>query len=367
MILIKNGNVHFAKGKTENLDILIKGKKIVEVGKNLSADAEVIDASACEVFPGFILPTTSVGIYNYADLRCTDSNERAVPINPDLHVHQALDPVEVKMQGYEKHGITTFGAVPGNSALIAGQMGLYHTNGRSASDMAVSEDVALKIDFLSEVKKEFAPRNFAPMTRMGMAAMLRKEFLQTIHSHDTKYNPERSVYQKVLEGKLPILCNVREKCDIETMLELKKEFGFKLILMGAYQAGAVHETLKEMQTPVILGDLIDASYLSYYHADIHDLISVSKDIPMACSNNSTGFEGLLWSAEKMVRNGLAIEDAIDMITINPAKILGVEDRIGSIEVGKYADISIWNAHPLKTYSAHIEVCITAGRVWRANS
>ena len=141
MILVKNGTVHFPKGEERNVDILIDGEKIVEIGDNLTAGAQCIDAS----------------------------------VNPDIHVRYSLDPTEVRIQGYERHGITAFGAVPNDSALIAGQTGVYHTSGRTTSEMAVSEDAALKVNFIPSVKRTFASRDMMPMTRMGMVSMLRNE------------------------------------------------------------------------------------------------------------------------------------------------------------------------------------------------
>ena len=100
MILIRNGNVHFPKGEVYKTDILIEQDHIIGIGEGISADAQIIDAENCEVFPGFILPATSVGIYNYADLRYSDADEKSSPVNADLHVKYALDPVEVQLQGY---------------------------------------------------------------------------------------------------------------------------------------------------------------------------------------------------------------------------------------------------------------------------
>mgnify|MGYP004516698983 CR=1 FL=1 len=367
MILIKNGNVHFPKGEVYKTDILIDGARIVEIKNEISADSQIIDASECEVFPGFILPATSVGIYNYADLRYSDSDEKSSPINADLHVKYALDPVEVRLQGYEKHGITSFGAVPNNSSLVAGQTGIYHTTGTTSSEMAVSENVALKVNFFPNVKHTFSKFKDGPMTRLGMATMLRNE-LQKAFSKKKEcsfYDPSGDVFRKVLNKELPILCNVRESFDIETIMELQQEFKFNLILLGAYQADQVKEKLENANVSILLGDLIDSSYVTYYQADIPELIEMTKKIPMAFSNNGSGFEGLLWSAEKAVRNGLDVDKAIDMLTINTANIMGVSDNIGSVEKGKYADISIWSGHPLKTYTSQIKVCITAGNVWRS--
>ena len=367
MILIRNGNVHFPKGEVYKTDILIEQDNIIGIGEGISADAQIIDAENCEVFPGFILPATSVGIYNYADLRYSDADEKSSPVNADLHVKYALDPVEVQLQGYEKHGITAFGAVPNTSALVAGQTGIYHTSGRTAAEMAISESVALKVNFLPDVKHVFSERENGPMTRMGMAAMIRNELQKASvkKKDDAVYDPSGEVFCRVLNRELPILCNVRESFDIETILALQEEYGFKLILLGAYQADRLADKIEKSDVSILLGDLIDSSYVTYYKADIPSLLEMSKRIPMAFSNNGSGFEGLLWSAEKAVRNGLDVDKAIDMLTIDTAGIMGVSDRIGSIEVGKFADLSIWSGHPLRTYKAQIRACITAGNVWRS--
>lgn len=367
LILVKGGNVHFPNGKKEQVDILIDGDKIAGVGKDLSADAEVIDASGCQVFAGFILPATTVGIYNYADLRHTDSDEKSAPVQADLEVRYSLDPTEVLRQGYEKHGITAFGAVPGDSVLAAGQTGVYHTAGRTAAEMAILEHAALKVNFTPSVKRWFSSRQMTPMTRMGMASILRKEFCRAAGKAKAgeKEDASREVFRNVLDGKMPVLCSVCESFDIETMLDLQKEFGFRLILLGAYQADRCADKIRKAGVSILLGDLLDCSYVTYYQADIPALLQMADSVPMAFSNSTSGFEGLLWSAEKAVRNGMPVDKATDMLTIDTAKILGVSDRTGSIEQGKYADLSIWSGHPLETYKAGIRYCITAGKVWRA--
>lgn len=368
MLLIKNGNVHFPKGKTDVVDILIDGKRISKIEKNIQANADVIDATGCEVFPGFILPATKVGIYNYSDLRHTDADEKSNPINLDLHVKYSLDPQEVKMQGYEMHGITAFGAVPGSSALVAGQVGIYRTTGRTVEDMVISEDVALKINFTSDVKREFAKRNIMPMTRMGMMSMLRTELenAKRLEAKDILSKRQKDVWVRVLDGKLPILCRVQEKFEIEVMLELQKEFGFKMILLEAYQSPALAEKIENANVSVLLGDLIDGSAATYYEMDIPAFLKMSENVMTGLSNNGSGFEGLLWSAEKIARYGGNVDKIVDMLTIDTAKILGVDEKIGSIEAGKYADIAIWSKHPLETYDSHVQVCITGGKVWRSD-
>ena len=176
MYLIKNGTIHQSEGKKlTQTDILVEENRIRKIGKNMEVPgATVIDASGMEVFPGMILPATSVGLIDYTSMKQPDSTEWGQPVYPQLSVRYSLDMREVHLQKYEQSGITAFGACPGNKALIAGQTGVFHTYGNTAQTMEIKDPVALKANFISDVKVAFGGKSMYPMTRMGMAALLRK-------------------------------------------------------------------------------------------------------------------------------------------------------------------------------------------------
>lgn len=373
LFLIRNGNIHLPGG--ERLiagDVLIDGKRIAAVGRGLSADAEIYDATGKEVLPGFILPVTSIGLTDYANLRQGDANEDSSPVMPDLHVKYAIEAREVALQEYQSHGVTAFGASPGTHGVLPGRMGVYHTAGRSAAEMSILESAAMKVNFLPDVKQTFGARNTAPMTRMGIAALLRGA-LEKARRYDAAkgYDPACEALLPVLSGEMPLLVSLNTAAEITTVLEIARCYGAHVILHGAYQAASVAEAVQAAGASILLGDLTSCSYSIYYGADLDGILDLRElGVPLALSNSgdsgSAGHEPLLWSAEKLVREcGADPDKVVDMLTIDTARILGADASIGSIAEGKYADLAVWTGHPLREYTAYVDLCATAGEIWRA--
>ena len=374
MYRIQNGTLHLPGGTVlPQTDLLMDGQRIVKIGPNLSADAETYDAAGQEVFAGLILPVTSIGLTDYANLARRDCNEDSGPITPDLHVKYSIEAREVAIQEYQGHGVTAFGAAPGTHGVIAGQMGVYHTAGSCAEEMAVRETVAVKANFNAEVKQTFGPRNQMPMTRMGMASLLRAA-LEKAARYDASqgWDPACEALQPLLRGARPLLCSVNTAAEIATVLDIAGTFGVKVILHGAYQAGRVAEAVIASGTPVLMGDLISCSYAAAYEADLDALLALKhQGVAMGLSNSgdngSMGHECLMWSAQKLVRDaGADPDEVMDMLTIDTARILGVDDVTGSIEEGKFADVAVWTGHPLRQCAAHVSLCAVAGQIWRAD-
>lgn len=368
MLLIKNGNLHLPKQQVLVGDVLIEDDHIVKIGTDLPAEnACVIHAEGKEVFPGFILPLTSVGLVDYANLRQGDSNETSSPCNPQLHVKYALDGREVALQRYWESGITSIGAAPGDGGLLAGQMGVYHVDGMSASQMCVCDTVALKGNFTVNVKKTFGGKAAAPMTRMGMAAQLREAFAgakRWMQEKDPQPDPAKEVLAKVLRREIPLLMNVTTVADISTVIDIAKEFDLRLILNGAYEGDKVAEEIAASGACVILGDLFDAGMRIWYETDIDKLISLQEKVPMCigCSSGGVGRENLLWNGCRLVQKGYRPQDVLDWMTVKPAQVLGVENLIGSIQEGLFADIVIYDGDPLKEWSAKVDTTIVAGKI-----
>lgn len=373
MLLIKNGILHFADAPPkEGLDILVEGKRIARIGSGLSAgDAKVIDAAGKHVLPGFVLPVTSVGITDYANLRVGDSNESPSPVNAGVHVRHALDVREVALQGYRRSGVTAFGCAPGRSALVAGQMGVYHTAGRRVSEMCIKETAALKANFTVQVKRTFNARSAAPMTRMGMAALLRGAFLEAKNYKPEKDGPDenKAVLCQVLRGELPLLINVETGAEIETVLDIAQEFGIQLILHGGYAIGEVAQLVLDAKTPLLLGDLQGEGYTAAYDMDLPGLLALrEKGLALGLSNSGDGAAGhecLLWDAVRLVQEGLDAEEALRLLSIENARILGVDDEIGSLAEGKYADIAVYTAHPMQSWQAAVDAFVVAGELIEA--
>lgn len=369
MLLIKGGYLHLPNQEVIAGDVLIEKDKIVKVGQNITNEtAEIFDAKGKEIFPGFILPVTSVGLTDYANLRQGDSNETAVPCNPSLHVRYALDGREIALQRYWLGGITSIGAAPANGALLAGQMGVYHVSGgMAASQLCVKDTVAVKGNFTSEVKSTFVNKNMAPMTRMGMASCFRNILKETqiwLEDETPAPNKDYETLSRVLKGELPILVNANTSVDISDVLNIAEEFQIKVILNGIYEGDKVIEQIEKLGTALIIGDLFDSGAAVWYESDFDKLLSKRKnlEISIGCSTGSVGKENLLWNACRLVQKGYSAADVLDLMTVQTAKILGVDDLIGSIKEGLFADLVIYNNNPLEKWSADLEATIVAGKI-----
>lgn len=364
MYLIKNGTIHQSEGKKlTQTDILVEENCIRKIGKNMEVPgATVIDASGMEVFPGMILPATSVGLIDYTSIKQPDSTEWGQPVYPQLSVRYSLDMREVHLQKYEQSGITAFGACPGNKALIAGQTGVFHTYGNTAQAMEIKDPVALKANFISDVKAAFGGKSMYPMTRMGMAALLRKSLQE----------PEgdgKEVLEKVRKGELPLLVNVYTAAETETVLSIAKELGIQVILQGVYDLKGLEEQIIEMKDSVklLIGDLYSYGYAVEFDTDpaaYQRLIDAGVTVGLSNSgdNGMNGKEVLLWSAMKLVAQGMDPDTVMDMMTEKNAQILGVADKVGRLEEGMLADLVIWSANPVKTYQAQAVLCMADGQV-----
>lgn len=368
MLLIKNGNLHLPGQIVRKGDILVEDGFISKIGNELAVEGiPVLDAEGKEVFPGFILPVTSVGLTDYANLRQGDSNEISSPCNPKLHVRYALDGREVQLQRYWLSGITSIGAAPADGPLLAGQMGVYHVAGMTAAQMCVCDTVALKGNFTSNVKTTFGPKNIAPMTRMGMASCLRETLRaakEWMEKEDAPLNSDYEVLAKVLKREIPLLMNVTTVADISDVLALAKEFQIRVILNGAYEADRVTEMIANSGASVIMGDLFDAGARFWYGTDVDKILSLREQLPLCigCSSGGVGRENLLWNACRLVQMGYEPADVLDLMTVRTAEVLGVDHLIGSIKEGLLGDLVIYNGNPLESWEADVAATVVAGNI-----
>lgn len=367
MILIKSGNIHLENKTLSNADILIEGEKILKVGKNLSSDfAKVIDASGKEVFPGFISPVTGVGLQDHGALAFSDVTETTDPIVPHLSVKYAIDKREITLQQYHYSGITAFGSAPGPQNLLFGLCCVYNTYGKTIKQMCIKEDFAVRGSFTSAVKNTYGATG-APMTKMGMASMLRNAFIDAKNYGEKKDKPfdeKKETLLKMLRRQLPLIISVTTAPEIMAVISITKEFNLDTILLGAYQLDKCIDDVKEAGIKVILSDLYGMGNVVSYNTDLKRLASLLNDgFAFGGATAITGGrEELLWVGIKMCQYGADADKAINMLTINNARLLGVDNVIGSIEEGKQADIVIYSAHPLKTYDAHVECMLVKGEI-----
>ncbi|MEG2786208.1 MAG: amidohydrolase family protein [Romboutsia sp.] len=369
MYLIKNGNVHIGDGTVlEGTDVLIEGSKIVEIGVGIqSTNAEVIDARNMHVFPGFIDPHSSIGALGIPT-RYMDNSEATSPVTPEMNVRYSIDPDEVNNQEFYKSGITSLGIAPDNTNMVGGQITVFKTAPMKMNERIVKDRAALKCSVTQQVKEEYGGRKQLPMTRMGIFYLLKETIRKARYSKQEKLSGSDEIILSAFDkGELPVFCAACTKGEITGLLHVLEDNKVSLNIVDAFGFSDCIEEIKQTSANIILGNINYMSQLAKHSMNlskVKELIRNGSLIAFSNTNggSSEGREVFLWNGIEVYRAGVEAEEVVKMMCINPAKMLGVDDRIGTIEVGKDADISIFTYHPVTSYAAKVVKSIVNGEV-----
>lgn len=371
MIFIKNATINTI---TEGIiigNLLIENKKIKEIGSDIVAplDAIVIDAKGCLVLPGFIDAHTHLGLWE--DGMATegiDGNEQTDPITPQLNTIDAINPMDITFNEALKSGITSVCSTPGSANPIGGQAIALKTYGKIIDRMIIKNPVAMKIAFGENPKNCYGVNEKTPQTRMAIAALIREtlrkaqEYLNHIEKSqleedDTKkpeYNMKYESLIPVLKREIPLKAHAHRVDDMFTAIRMAKEFDLKLTLDHCTEGHLVVDELIEEGYPILVGpslterSKIELRNLTFETAGI--LSNNGLNICLITDHPVTPIQYLPLCAGIAIKHGMKEEKALEAITINPAKVLGIDNRVGSIEVGKDADIVIWDNNPFEINS-----------------
>ncbi|MEL6820404.1 MAG: amidohydrolase family protein [Calditrichota bacterium] len=381
---IKGKTVYTMAGAPiKNGVVLVKDGKIENVGTasavSIPTGYEVIEAEV--VTPGLIDAHSVVGLAGwYNQKHDQDQLDKASAIQPELRAMDAYNAREKLVEFVMQHGVTTLhtGHAPG--ALISGQSVLVKTVGNTLDDVLLDSTVMITMTLGSTVGRNFKK----PGTRAKGVAMLRTSFLKA-QDYQKKLKkkgdkkPDRDLAMetlvKVLEGKMSALITANRSVEIMTALRLADEFGFKLILDGAAESYLVLDEIKAAGVPVLIHPTMTRTRRFYPHVhNMGDTKNASYEtaaklkaagIPFAFQ---AGYENyvpktriVLYEAAIAAANGLSREDALAAITIEPARILGIDKTVGSLEKGKQADIVCYNGDPFE-YVTHVCTVMIAGEV-----
>lgn len=364
MLIIKNGIVHNGKGQCENTDIGIEDGKITVIKKNLvRKQAKIVDAAGCVVLPGFV---DALNVWGTVGPGWTeaDNHEASEPITPEMNILYGFDHDGMNFQKVYTYGVTAACISPATGNLIGGQSAVFKTFGLNPHKMLVKESNAMISSITNSVKKAYKKREVAPMTRMGIFSMLLDAFEKATRYREGKddYNAKSIALKKVLSGEQPLFVNCSGKAQIHAVLSaLKKYPHMRIVLTGAFGLDDGIEEINNGNIPVLLGDQTECYLPDNAKTEPQCIVNMMENpnskacIAIACCGDGTtsGKESLLWNALYWRRRGLSSEKALTAITYTPARILGIDDKVGSIEVGKDADLSIWTDHPLDTYQAKL--------------
>ncbi|MFA6958923.1 MAG: amidohydrolase family protein [Thermoanaerobaculia bacterium] len=369
--------IHTMAGKTiRNGVIIIKDGKIVRVGPESAtpAVAGTRRLTAKVVTPGLIDAHSVVGLAGYLNQpHDQDQLEKSAAIQPELRAIDSYNAREFLVGWLRSFGVTTIHTGHGPGALVSGQTMIAKTRGDTV-DAAVLVPSAMIAATLGE--DAFADKGKAPGTRAKELALLRQALLDA-QEYRTKASPaaadkkpardlRKESFVSVLDGKLPLLITVNRAQDIVSALRLAKEFNIRVVLDGAADAHLVVAEIKAAGVPVIVHPTMARPFGEEENLTLENASILKKaGIPVALQS---GYEGyvpktrvVLLEAAMAAANGLSFDDALATITIDAAKILGISDRVGSIEPGKDADLALFDGDPFE-YTTHVTGVVIDGKV-----
>lgn len=367
MLLLKNGNVMTMAGPAFVGDVAIENGKIVAVGQNLSyGDAEVRDVTGMTVMPGIVDPHCHIGMWEDAmGFEGADGNECTNPITPELRAIDAINPYDRCFEEAVAGGVTTCVTGPGSANVIGGQFVAIKTYGDSVEDMVLRFPVAVKAAFGENPKRVYNGKNQTPSTRMATAALMRKALIEAQEYNeklekgkaDPEKMPERNlgkeILARVIRRELPMKIHAHRADDILTAIRICREFKLRYTLDHCTEGYLITDKLKEALSEdcegIIVGPLltdrskIELKNLSFKAPNVLEQAGI--EYAMMTDHPVTPEQYLPICTAVAVREGASEEGALKAITINAAKITGIADRVGSIEVGKDADIAVFSGHP----------------------
>lgn len=376
-IVVRGETVYTMSGPPiSNGIVIVRDGKIAAVGPateiTLPPELRIIEAKV--VIPGLIDAHTTVGLTGLMNQReDQDQLEHSAPVQPQLRALDAFninDPLIDWVRGF---GITTIhtGHAPGE--LISGQSMIIKTVGRTVDEAVLVPTAAVAVT-LSDAARKSGDKS--PGTRAKMMAMLRENFLQAqeyarkLEAADVEKRPARDLklemLARVLDREVPLLVTAQRAQDIANALRLAKEFNLRIILDGAAESYLLTAEIKAAGVPVIVHPLMARSYGEMQNAGfetparLHD-----AGIPIALQS---GFEDyvpktrvVLFEAGIAAANGLTFEQTLAAVTIDAARMLGVEERVGSLAIGKDGDLALYDGDPFE-YTTHCTGVIIGGMV-----
>lgn len=366
----------------ENGYIYIEGSIIKETGPmaNCPNDTDIIDAKGRYVMPGFVDAHTHIGLFeDSVGFEGDDGNETTDPVTPQLRAIDGIYHADRSFDEARQWGVTTVVCGPGSSNVICGQFAALKTYGRSVDEMVFKQPCALKVAFGENPKSVHQEKNRIPSTRMSTAAILReqlykaKEYMDNWEEYrknpDEKDKPEFDIRLEalipVLKRELIMKVHAHRADDILTALRIAGEFNLDITIDHCTEGHIIADILKQKNVKVILGPLLtDRSKIELRNQSIEAPAILSREgIPVAIMTDHpcVPIQHLLLSASVAVREGMAEEDALKAITINAARAAGIDDRVGSLEPGKDADIVIFSGYPFD-YKTKVDMTIINGKV-----
>lgn len=347
--------------------VLVEGGRIVSAGPatGVPAGAQVEDVTGMWVLPGFIDAHCHVGIFEeiYRE-EGDDTNEFTDPVTPHLRAIDAINPADLGFKDALSGGVTTLATGPGSANILGGEMLAMKTWGRVVDAMVLQSPVGLKAALGENPKRSYGKEKKMPATRMASAALLRESLAKAL-DYGRKLDaaaggkgerPDRDLKMesllRVLRREIPLRVHAHRADDIMTALRIAREFNLKLVVEHCTEGHLVAGELADYGAMAVVGPVITSRVkvelkgISLQTARV--LSEAGVTMAIMTDHPVVPIQYLVLSAGLTTRGGLSEEKALAAITLDAARILGLENRLGSLEPGKDADITILSGHPFDT-------------------
>ncbi len=380
-MLIVHGNIKTMEGRDfADGYIEIRDGKIAALGDMKDCprmEGQVLDVEGSLVMPGIIEAHCHMGITEEKKgMEGDDCNENVNPVTPYLRAIDAINPMDAAFRDAMQAGITSAMIGPGSANVVGGQFAFVKTHGRCIDDMIVKAPAAMKVAFGENPKVNYSGQGVSPSTRMAIAALLREELTkaQAYRKKQEKNSGEEKDFRyecwlPVLRGEIPLKAHAHRADDILTAVRIAREFHLRMTLDHCSEGHLIMEELKTAGFPAIVGpdmasrNKIEVQNMAFKTAGLlseHGILTaVTTDHPVS------KIQFLPVCAGLAVKAGMSPEEGLRSITINAAKICGVDERVGSLAPGKDADIAIFTGNPTEVFTRTLYTLIDGEIVYSA--
>jgi imidazolonepropionase-like amidohydrolase len=383
-VAITGGYVVPIKGEAiESGTVLIEDGKIVAVGADADVDipddAEIVDAAGTWVLPGFVEAHGHAGVGEEGvGWEGRDYNEMTDPNGARMRAIDGINPDDQGFRDALAGGVTTMVCKPGSGNPIGGQTAAVKMWGRTVEDILVKAPASVKSALGENPKRVYGEQKTLPSTRLGVAAVIRDAFVKTqdyvkkrdqaaVENKPFDRDNTYEVLAQVLSGEVPWCQHTHRADDIATAIRLADEFGYRLIVNHGTEGHLMADTLAERNIPVIIGPLftsrskVEVNRRSLRNPGI--LARAGVKIAITTDHPVVPIDFLVHQATLSVKEGLDTDTALRSITINPAEIMGLDDRVGALAPGLDADVVLWSGDPLDVMSRALRVWVNGEEVY----
>lgn len=363
--------------------VLIEDGKIIAVGTDadvdIPEDAELIDAAGSWVLPGFLDAHVHLGVHEEGEgWSGNDTNEMTDPNGARFRAIDGIDPFDLGFDDALSGGVTSVVVKPGSGNPIGGRTIGVKTWGRTVLDMVFAEQVSVKSALGENPKRVYGDKKQTPSTRLGVASIIREAFTKARNyaaQRDHAQNEGKpfdsdltlETLAAVLDGELYWDQHTHRADDIITAIRLAEEFGYKLVVNHGTEGHLIADVLAEKGVPVILGPLFTTrSKVELRHRTLRSagiLARAGVQLAITTDHPVVPINFLVYQAALAVKDGLEPEAALRALTVNPARMLGLQDKVGALKPGLDADVVVWSGDPLDVMNRALRVFVRGREVY----